>query len=278
MPKSFSQSDAVNGLKWWGADTNIVLTGALQLKLASPMVYVFNAAGGVRSDEPAAIDVRLPISGDESNSGAGELGYWPRYDGLSPGQRRSYLSWIAQRRMSMPSELGYVFLFIYGLERRALADQADQEGIFREVVRLRQIYNTSGQLRSHSFESYTSAFLWFLLIQRPRAFALDEVRFLLQQPLIWSEQTLASALYWFAVRNQPLPTWAAMRIARSLGGAWSSSVPTRVAKEFEQLFSVRYRGGFQMACAPVCPIPRARIFIARQVRHFALHRPLSLMH
>src|ERR1039458_2586270 len=47
------------------------------------------------------------------------------------GQRRSYLQWLEQGRASIPTELGYAFLFIYGLERRALVDRADQPDIFR---------------------------------------------------------------------------------------------------------------------------------------------------
>jgi hypothetical protein len=120
-------------------------------------------------------------------------------------------------------------------------------------VRLRQLYSTSGRLKSHSFDSYTSGFLWFLLVQHPCAFSLSEVRHLLQAPGIWPEQTLASALNWFVSANAPLPDWAAMRIAQSMSRSHSSVVPKRVAKEFEQLFCTRYAKRFPDGMHPAAP-------------------------
>jgi hypothetical protein len=132
MSSLLSKANATQGLNWCGAGANIILEGALQVRLCSPLVYFFNGAVTSRNDEPAAIDVRLPVSHYEYDSQLPELGYWPRYDGLSARQRRFYLTWIAENRASFPLDLGYVFLFFYGLECRALVEQTDHQTIFQE--------------------------------------------------------------------------------------------------------------------------------------------------
>lgn len=66
--------------------------------------------------EPSLIWTRLPI---EPN---GELEskpmYYPSYAALSPKQRFQYLSWL--RNIDQETNLSYVFLYFYGLERQLL--------------------------------------------------------------------------------------------------------------------------------------------------------------
>jgi hypothetical protein len=241
------------GLEWCGSGMTVALKGGIDLLLRRPMVYIFNGPAKSRNDEPAAIDVRFPVSDREHVSTGRELGYWPRYDGLTTGQRRSYLQWLAQGRASIPTELGYAFLFIYGLERRALVDRADQQDIFREVVRLRQLYAATGLPRNHSFDSYTSSFLWFLVAQHPQAFSRAEIKHLVQAPGMWSDQTLSTAIYWFVTARRTLSDWTALRIAQSLPGSLSSAPVRRVNQYFQALFKIRYLkkfpGGFPPAQA-----------------------------
>lgn len=53
------------------------------------------------------------------------LGYWPSFSSLSPEARGAYLSWLASDRCDTSCPIGYVFIYLYGLERRALVDSRD---------------------------------------------------------------------------------------------------------------------------------------------------------
>jgi hypothetical protein len=74
--------------------------------------------------EPSLIDLRLPVS-RTSPSTSPPLGYWPSYARLTPEARRCYLEWLAMGRRNPSIDIGYVFIFFYGLERRLLVDMAD---------------------------------------------------------------------------------------------------------------------------------------------------------
>ncbi|RYG29868.1 MAG: hypothetical protein EON93_15870, partial [Burkholderiales bacterium] len=76
--------------------------------------------------------------------------YWPSYSGISPEARRVYLEWLATGRSEPSIEMGFVFLYFYGLERRLFVENADTDLIVEEVKRLRSIYGRNG-----SFDTYS---------------------------------------------------------------------------------------------------------------------------
>ena len=77
----------------------------------------------------------------------GSLGYYPRYQGLWPTQRAKYLAWLASGLTEPLDDIGYAFLYFYGLERRLLLDRADLSPIVKEVVRLLETYTESPIVR-----------------------------------------------------------------------------------------------------------------------------------
>lgn len=95
--------------------------------------------------EPSAIDTSLLISSENVHPNT-SIGYYPSYRHLSPDQRYCYLNWL--QNISQPVDIGYVFLFYYGLERHLFY------GNFNAA------YNTIKLLRTHhkngSFQSYSS--------------------------------------------------------------------------------------------------------------------------
>jgi len=69
-------------------------------------------------EEPSLIDITKPI--DPSGgllTGAG-IGHFPSYAKLTPQQRYTYLNWLTD--ITKMINIGYVFLFYYGLERHLL--------------------------------------------------------------------------------------------------------------------------------------------------------------
>lgn len=100
--------------------------------------------------EPSAIFVSLPIKEGE----AGTLGYYPKYWDISPEQRYEYLSWLIN--IETPVDIGYVFLFYYGLERHILKGKYKQA--FDIILKLRKFH------KNISFLSYSQEILLYACI------------------------------------------------------------------------------------------------------------------
>ncbi|MDI1337502.1 MAG: TerB N-terminal domain-containing protein [Lacunisphaera sp.] len=136
------------------------------LKVAGGMIYVGRKLPSVngRTVEPALIDPAQPFSGGEADCHVRMLNYWSSYSYASPAARASYLQWLTTGRSDPAADIGYVFLFFYGLERRVLADAKIDEtarteipAIIEEVRRLRSIYGQNG-----SFNRYSAEFMDFV--------------------------------------------------------------------------------------------------------------------
>ncbi len=97
-------------------------------------------------------DLKIAAQGDPD----ARLDYWPNYAQLTPSSRRVYLDWLAGPRDDPGTNIGYVFLYFYGLERRLLLDEPDAEKVIivAEVRRLLGVYGAN-----HSFHRYATALL-----------------------------------------------------------------------------------------------------------------------
>jgi hypothetical protein len=86
------------------------------------------------------------------------MGYWPHYGKISGHNRLAYLSWLASGRCDPKADLGYVFLYFYGLEYRMFYEsptgEKEAQQIVDEVNRLRSVYG-----KSISFGRYADSFL-----------------------------------------------------------------------------------------------------------------------
>lgn len=125
--------------------------------------------------EAALIDPSLPVNKSDDDFTVRKLNYWPSYSEASREARASYLNWLAHGRSDQRADIGYVFLYFYGLERRALADatssaaaKAELPAIMREVERLLTIYGSS-----NSFRHYANSLLDFLKAGQEHAHCQD---------------------------------------------------------------------------------------------------------
>lgn len=105
--------------------------------------------------DPSTIYFHLPITEDFN---VGPPSYFPNYVTLSSGQRYKYLNWL--RNVDNPIDIGYVFLYYYGLERHLLI--GNFERAFNQVIRLRNVH------KNKSFLSYSEAALIHSAIMRNR--------------------------------------------------------------------------------------------------------------
>jgi hypothetical protein len=74
--------------------------------------------------EPSAISVAVPVAALAPGEVAEPLGYYPTYEGMSRHQRWVYLNWLMD--VDGPVDIGYVFVFYYGLERQLFGELADE--------------------------------------------------------------------------------------------------------------------------------------------------------
>ncbi|CDF59186.1 TerB N-terminal domain-containing protein [Thermobrachium celere] len=102
--------------------------------------------------EPSAISIKLPIREVKNKNNVEKLGYYPSYGpnflstGLTPSQRWVYLDWL--QNIEQEIDIGYVFLFYYGLERHLFLGDADSA--FEMILRLRKFH------KNKSFTYYTT--------------------------------------------------------------------------------------------------------------------------
>ena len=123
------------------------------------MVYVGRGPRTRRSGDPdnAFIDSSKNVSrrgGDYEGQG---MDYWPNYSTIDSRSRATYLDWLSSERSDTRYDVGYVFLYFYGLERRVFVDKADAQersDIVTEVRRLLEIYGYN-----HSIRRYLGAFI-----------------------------------------------------------------------------------------------------------------------
>jgi uncharacterized tellurite resistance protein B-like protein len=213
------------------------------------MIYVgsgLRPVSGFGGFEPALIDPSLQVESRSPDRACEKMSYWPSYGSIAPESRAAYLEWLAGGRCDPEVGIGHVFLFFYGLERRALYDaQSDSAAaaeipeIEEEVARLLTIYGSSG-----SFQNYAGAFLGVL--QRLRANQPSELT-PPSGPFIQGYEfplSLRLGLGLLCLEGKPISTdWAL---------AWYQSAPStrirtpqqRCPDEFSALFGIRYRERF----------------------------------
>ena len=118
------------------------------------MVYVGRGPRAQRGGDPdnAFIDPSKNVSrrgGDYEGQG---MDYWPNYSTIDRRSRATYLDWLSGGRSDTRYDVGYVFLYFYGLERRVFVDEADsqeRDDIVAEVRRLLEIYGYNNSIRRY---------------------------------------------------------------------------------------------------------------------------------
>jgi hypothetical protein len=97
--------------------------------------------------EPSLINPLCPVQPTYGSYSTRSLDYWPNYSAIAPEARGAYLGWLASGRSHPKADIGFVFMYFYGLERRAFIDsyadtQAQEEWplLIEEVRRLLGIY------------------------------------------------------------------------------------------------------------------------------------------
>jgi hypothetical protein len=213
------------------------------------MVYVGSGLASVNGlrIEPALIDPSLPVRrGNPDRSGAG-MTYWPAYGSISPEARAAYLEWLSGRRRDASAYIGYVFLFFYGLERRALADASSTSAVAKEdiapirqeIEQLLQVYGGNS-----SFRRYATQLLDVVS-------TIGEAEGSVDPPLERSGYEIPLATRVGVGRliaaGQAIPaTWAwSWYVTHPETGSRTRTLMRRCGREFADLFGVRYQREYE---------------------------------
>lgn len=103
--------------------------------------------------EPSEIITSLPIVKGEAEN----LGYYPSYYQMSPEQRYNYLSFLTKIHIDI--DIGYVFVYYYGLERKIFLDNDLYEAV-EMIITLQKYHN------NHSFISYSNNALIYAAMKK----------------------------------------------------------------------------------------------------------------
>lgn len=178
----------------------------------------------------AAVDVSLPLTD-----------YWPSYSSISPDARKGYLSWLASGRKAPGANIGYVFLFFYGLERRVLLDAVSDTSVPTEILAIcAEIERLLGLYDDNSFRRYATQLLDFLASTQVAEKTYltsppDNARTSYELPLC-----IRVALGQLAVDRTPVPTGWALAWALSDPNIVRRTPVTRCPELFADLFKKKY--------------------------------------
>jgi hypothetical protein len=218
-------------------------TSVSGISLPGGMIYVGTSLkSGYYDVEPALINPNLKVASGSVDISLPLTNYWPSYSDSSPEARKGYLQWLSEGRNNPATNIGYVFLFFYGLERRVLIDaplddtaKSDIPAIEAEVKRLLEIYGGN-----HSFRRYSTQFLSFIASAQ-----FGERAYLQNPPMDKGDSyelpiSLRIGLGQLAVDQVPVPADWALAWALAEPNIVRRTAVSRCAELFGRLFKQRY--------------------------------------
>lgn len=160
----------------WFKDGNLKNYVPMPRKKSSSGMITLSIYG---AEEPSAISIK-DVIGTPIFPAPG-LSYFPSYKELCPEARGNYLHWL--RDITQPIDIGYVFIFYYGLERHLFDCSSKSLEAFETIELLRKYHDNP------SFQSYSQIALLGAAIKLGRKDLLE--RALLNKQYFLDNFTLA---------------------------------------------------------------------------------------
>ncbi len=235
--------------KWIPKDNSVVIA---ETTIPGGLIYVGKRLPTITGDnDPCLIDPtkEVALSADFNQR---LMGYWPSYSNISAEARRAYLNWLAAGKGSPNADIGYVFLYFYGLERRIVVDYKTATNANGEIAdisdELRRLLSIYGK-RSKSFKRYATGLLDWIAIKytSDRMYKILGEHELLQDV---KPQSIRLALGQAAIDNACLPAVVALHWARlDSTVAWSTEIaksPTEFFASFQKLYQEAFGDGLRL--------------------------------
>jgi hypothetical protein len=219
-----------NTITWAGDSKEIRIHNYV---ISNPLIYWTTSK--MEYCEASYINLNLPI-GKPISEKQGALGYWPCYASISPNQRANYLLWLSSGRSVELSDIGYAFLFFYGLEYRGLIEKRDIPIIIQEIKTLLRKFTYSG-----SFNSYLLSFLAYITSQQHSRTYEEHFSQFFPNPLDLSYDQLLVALAWHSDRTNMGISWeTAYSLASMIPGIPEAIITQKLSKQFKHLFEIKF--------------------------------------
>ncbi|GJE19549.1 hypothetical protein AIGOOFII_4300 [Methylobacterium marchantiae] len=107
---------------------------------------------GYGRNDNCLIDPGMTVAKSNGDTSGQHMDYWPAYESMRPSSRRAFLEWLSGSRSDPSAHIGYVFVHLYGLERRGVLErsQEDRPAIRAEVERLLSVYGHHGSFHRYA--------------------------------------------------------------------------------------------------------------------------------
>lgn len=123
-------------------------------------------------EEPSLIYTNLPISNSLKTDPMKKIGYFPSYKHLLPEERYVYLKWLENPFNNLNVDIGYVFIFYYGLERHLFLGESEKA--FELIYKLNKAYkNSKSSFYYYSIDALLSYLLYSKDTKRINKFLLE---------------------------------------------------------------------------------------------------------
>jgi len=109
------------------------------------------------------INQSLRVASTGHAPGHRAMPYWPDYSEIDPKARATYLEWLADGRRTPDADVGYVFLFFYGLEHRFFLEQPNTQERAFILQEVKNLLNAYGE--NSSVQRYLNSFIEFASLQ-----------------------------------------------------------------------------------------------------------------
>jgi tellurite resistance protein len=250
LEASIPKRGRIKGFQWIPPGESIQIAN---YEIPDGMIYIgtgYPKNNSWDDADPSFINLNLQVNFKSPDYSGSNMHYWPSYSDIPPESRAAYILWLAGGRKSTDFNIGYVFLFFYGLERHVFVDFKETGGSKDELIKieneLRRLISIYGDL-SGSFRNYASRFVDVLKLS---TVAASGKKFFDEKPEKFYRQwydfplQLKLALGQLAVEGKPIPahwmlTWAKYHQETKL-----RTPAQRCEEYFEQLFCVRYEDEF----------------------------------
>ncbi|PWR73146.1 TerB N-terminal domain-containing protein [Methanospirillum stamsii] len=221
-----------------------VLTWAGDLKeiqihnylILNPLIYW--TSNPSENTEASCINLNLQI-GTPKSEAKGSLGYWPRFLNISNDQRANYLLWLSSGRSAELSDIGYAFLFFYGLEYRAIIENKDIPIIIQEVNSLLKRYTFSG-----SFNSYLTSFIAYISAKNLSSINEENFTQFFPNLLDLSHDQVLVLLAWYTENSKPIDWEIAYSLANTIQDTPKSIITQKLSPQFKRLFEIKFKSQY----------------------------------
>jgi tellurite resistance protein len=194
-----------------------------------------------RKPDPALINPQKAVAstGDYSEP---HPDYRPNYSETTPTARRAYLQWLADGRSAPNADIGYVFLYFYGLERRIVLDilrdgigASDFPDLYKELKRLYALFAA----QSGSFRRYCAQLIELVEVaaSKEQLYRSEVVAF---QSAYGFPFLVRLALGQAVLDGVPIPASLALTWAEHDPRIVRRTAVTKCAAEFRKLFLSTY--------------------------------------